>query len=296
MTSILRLESNPANYGDKAIRVGSIKNNQTELFLPNSRIRIANRKTDSCWLFRKVKSQWVFNGIVMACVCVRWNDESLIVQWILRDYWESFFWRCIKNRLSVLDVFGSPFWHRAGMRCNDVLLTEPSVLRVNGWFLQKIESLWIVWRWMKNRLIFLDVFDRSFRTSSKYVMNDILLRMHSVLRVCRWLFQRTESLSIFQRCIDNQVNFLDVFDKSFRQHWGMWCSAVLVLMQSSLQVYGEFSENSILVDWLAFYQEWTERAWRFGQLMFTWNVRTDRRAAGDRNGPMDALGRAGAEP
>ena len=70
MTSILRLESNPANYGDKAIRVGSIKNNQTELFLPNSRIRIANRKTDSCWLLRKVNSQWVFDGIVMACVCV----------------------------------------------------------------------------------------------------------------------------------------------------------------------------------------------------------------------------------
>ena len=221
----------------KTSSIGSIKNNRTELFLPNSRIQIGNRKTDSCWLFRKAKSQWVFDGIVMACVCVRWNGESLIAQWILQDFGE-IFRRCIQKGQSYLDVFGSPFLHRAGMRCNDVLLTEPSVLRVNGWFFQKIESLWIVWRWMKNRLIFLDVFDRSFRTSSKYVMNDILLRMHSVLRVYRWLFQRTESLSIFQRCIKNRVTFLDVFDRSFRHRWGMWCNAALVLMQSILQVYG----------------------------------------------------------
>ena len=221
----------------KTSSIGSIKNNRTELFLPNSRIQIGNRKTDSCWLFRKVNSQWVFDGIAMACVCVRWNGESLIAQWILQDYGESFFWRCMKNRLSSWRVW-QPFLHRAGMRCKDVLLTEPSVLRVYGWFFQKIESLWIGWCWIKNRLTFLDVFDRSFRTSSKYVMNDILLRMHSVLRVCRWLFQRTELLSIFQRCIKDRVRFLDVLDKSFRHRWGMWCNAVMVLLQSILQVCG----------------------------------------------------------
>jgi len=82
--------------------------------------------------------------------------------------------------------------------------------------------------------------------------NDVLIRMHSVVRVYRLLFQRTESLSIFQRCIKDGVTFLDVFDKS--------CSAVLVSMLSILQVYGEFSENSILVDYLALYQESTDRA------------------------------------
>ena len=164
-------------------------NQKQRLFLPNSGIQIGYRKTDS-WLFRKAKSQWVFDGIVMACVFVRWNGESLIVQWILQEFGESFFWRCMKNRVAYLDVFGSPFWHRAGMRCNDVFtdrhtFTEPSVLRVYGWFFQKTQSLWIVWRWIKNTLIFLDVFDRSFR-----------------------------------------------------QRWGMWCNAVMVLLQSILQVCG----------------------------------------------------------
>ena len=66
------------------------------------------------------------------------------------------------------------------------------------------------------------------------------------------IVSENESLSIFQRCIKDGVTFLDVFDKS--------CSAVLVSMLSILQVYGEFSENSILVDCLALYKESTDRA------------------------------------
>ena len=75
----------------------SIKKNQTELFLPNSRIQIANRKTDSCWVKShecwmadsavKPASFGIYSGVVLRWTVSFWRVWQLILTLSRYETW-----------------------------------------------------------------------------------------------------------------------------------------------------------------------------------------------------------------